>query len=489
MKSWNLLLVWVLVMTFGLMGCVSETGDLAELSATGGTAGSAGEAGSGGSGGGETGGTGGTETGGTGATGGIGGTGGTGATGGTGGASPECEPEGAMRDCECPDGTSGTQECVDGEYEQCVCEYYPDEDGDEYGDAEADPVTGTNPPSGHVGNNDDCDDGNASSYPGAKEVCDGEDNDCDGQVDEGDVCGSPQTWYEDSDDDSYGNPDRTKVAVQKPAGYVSIAGDCDDTDPDVHPGATEVCTDDIDNNCNDKTDCEDSSCASHASCQSTVYTFYRDADGDEYTTNETMTSTNSNPPSGWRAQKSDELDCNDNDSGVHPDAVEVCNQKDDDCDGLVDEDNVCGSTNTKVTVKYEVDCEAQTWAQSPQPEGSWAGRAYGPLTGCVSTGTRKTACTFEIPAPDFPTFVGQGFVGFGRYAGDGSGNAPAPCVTPSQVDAMQGHAITLLCTVRLWKDGVPMQQRWESNGVMKPSGTQSCEASGSFPYYNSRPVQ
>ena len=53
---------------------------------------------------------------------------------------------------------------------------------------------------------------------------------------------------------------------------------------------------------------------------------------------------------------------------------------------------------------------------------------------------------------------------------------------------MQGTSITLMCTHRLWKDGVPMQQRWESNGVMKPSGTQSCADSGPFPYYNSRPL-
>ncbi len=386
-------IVVVCGLVFG--GCLEETDDFADLSASGGMAGSGGEAGSGGS---ETGGT---ETGGTGAT---GGTGGMAGAGGTGSKAPECEPEGAMRDCKCPDGASGTQKCVDGKYEQCVCEYFPDADGDGYGDAEANPVTGTNPPSGHVGNNDDCDDGDASVHPGATEVCDGKDNNCNGQVDEGGVCGTSQTWYEDADGDSYGNPNRTKVSVQKPDGYVSIAGDCDDGDASVHPGATEVC------------------------------------DG-----------------------------------------------KDNNCDGQIDEGGVCGTASTNVTLKYEVDCEAQTWAQSPQPEGSWAGRAYGPLTGCVSTG-RKTACTFDVPAPDYPTFVGQGSVGFGRYAGDGSGNAPAPCVTPTQVDAMEGHAITLLCTVRLWKDGVPVKQRWESNGVMKPSGTQSCEASGSFPYYNSRPV-
>ena len=47
------------------------------------------------------------------------------------------------------------------------------------------------PPAGYVSNNLDCDDSDASKYPGAVEVCDGIDNDCDGEVDEGSVCNTP----------------------------------------------------------------------------------------------------------------------------------------------------------------------------------------------------------------------------------------------------------------------------------------------------------
>jgi hypothetical protein len=59
----------------------------------------------------------------------------------------------------------------------------------------------------------------------------------------------PVTWYRDADGDGRGDPDVTMVACTAPAGYVGPGDDCDDTDPDVHPFADEVC-DGLDNNCN-----------------------------------------------------------------------------------------------------------------------------------------------------------------------------------------------------------------------------------------------
>ena len=80
-------------------------------------------------------------------------------------------------------------------------------------------------PLGYVLDNTDCDDTRSDVYPNAPEICDGLDNDCDGQVDEG----VKTTFYADSDGDGYGNPSVTTQACSAPTGYVSNNTDCDDT--------------------------------------------------------------------------------------------------------------------------------------------------------------------------------------------------------------------------------------------------------------------
>ena len=91
----------------------------------------------------------------------------------------------------------------------------------------------------------DCDDSDASIYPGAAEVCDGIDNDCDGEIDEG----VTNPYYEDADGDGYGLSTVGPVMTcSPPAGYVSNNLDCDDSDASKYPGAVEVC-DGIDNDC------------------------------------------------------------------------------------------------------------------------------------------------------------------------------------------------------------------------------------------------
>jgi hypothetical protein len=125
--------------------------------------------------------------------------------------------------------------------------WYIDYDGDGYGSSLY-TTTACYPPAGWTDNADDCDDTDSAISPGATETCDHIDDDCDGTIDEADASGAP-TWYLDADGDGWGSTSATTVACDKPAGYAANVTDCDDTDADVHPGATEVCSATVDADC------------------------------------------------------------------------------------------------------------------------------------------------------------------------------------------------------------------------------------------------
>ena len=168
---------------------------------------------------------------------------------------------------------------------------------------------------------DDCDDADASVHPDAVELCDGVDNDCDAQIDE-DV--ETVAYYVDADGDGFGAlaTDPVRSCESPGPGYATVEGDCDDTDPEVYPDATEIC-DDADNDCDGAVD-EDA--------EPTAW--YTDADGDGFGADGADGALFcGDPGAGYAAVQGD---CDDGSADVNPEAEERCDGVDDDCDGLTD---------------------------------------------------------------------------------------------------------------------------------------------------------
>lgn len=93
----------------------------------------------------------------------------------------------------------------------------------------------------------DCADSNPLRYPGAVEVCNGLDDDCDGVVDDDAEDGT--IWFADADEDGYGDPANAQLVCDEPVGHVTNANDCDDGDGASSPAGVEVCADGVDNDC------------------------------------------------------------------------------------------------------------------------------------------------------------------------------------------------------------------------------------------------
>ena len=241
--------------------------------------------------------------------------------------------------------------------------WYADLDADTYGDGTVS-VKACSAPGGYVADATECDDKDAGTFPGAPEYCDTFDDDCDGVADNDPA--DPATWYADTDADGYGDAASPATACQAPVDYVASDDDCNDTDATIHPGADETdCADATDYNCDGATgyvdgdgdgfaaceECDDADVGAFPGASETCdgkdndcdsetdeadavdpATWYADLDTDGY--GDIATSTvQCDAPADYVANATD---CDDSDAGVSPAAAEVCNGKDDDCDGVSD---------------------------------------------------------------------------------------------------------------------------------------------------------
>ncbi len=209
------------------------------------------------------------------------------------------------------------KELCDGVDNNCnaVVDESCDKDGDKYCDAL---LTTVGTPAVCPNGGGDCADGNAAVNPGTVEKCDGIDNNCNLLIDEAGATGCANYYY-DGDQDKYGTASTQCLCTASGFFNATQTGDCNDACPTCAPGKAELC-DGLDNNCNGQVD---------EGCN---------ADGDGYCTS-AMT-TVGNPAICTKGGG----DCNDGNASIYPTAQELCNNADDNCNGIIDENANAGCT-------------------------------------------------------------------------------------------------------------------------------------------------
>ena len=137
------------------------------------------------------------------------------------------------------------------------------------------------------------------------------------------------TWFEDGDEDGFGDAESTTIACTQPVGYTDSDTDCNDNNEEINPAANETCDGD-DENCDGEVDNDPINAP----------VWYLDADNDNYGYEDVFIYSCSQP----LGYVEDNQDCDDHDNDIYPKAPEICNEENDDCDNAIDEDAVDAST-------------------------------------------------------------------------------------------------------------------------------------------------
>ena len=319
---------------------------------------------------------------------------------------------------------------------------------------------------------DDCDDRDASAYPGAVEICDRRDSDCDDEVDEESAI---RIWLPDTDGDGFGDMAGAPLMSCAPiAGYVTRGGDCDDSSVTAHPSAPELCNEDDD-------DCDAATDEGIA-----VSAYYLDSDRDGLGAGAPVlacgavrgrvanasdcddTRASVGAPSMWSPDDDSDgfgdgslapvlacsaparhvanrRDCDDDDAAINPAGTEGCDGVDEDCDGEVD-DGADGSCAIPHSTAMCVAGECAIASCSP----GWADCDLGSANGC------------ELPVTDDVANCG----GCGVVCESGERCRFGSCAALLTLVAGRRHVCALLSSgeVTCWGDNTAAQMGRDTLG-------------------------
>ncbi len=237
-----------------------------------------------------------------------------------------------------PDGyVANNTDCNDADASvHSLVTYYRDSDGDGFGNANnTTQDCASTPPTGYVANSDDCDDNNVAINPAT-------------------------IWYRDMDGDGYGNPNNTTQACNRPNGYVADNTDCNDNDTYLNPATfwyedndndgygnvhmyKQSCTQ-PDGYVRDNSDCDDNNAAVNP-----LTVWFADSDSDGFGDVNSGVQ-QCDQPQGYVL---DHSDCNDGDNTIYPNAPELCDGKDNDCNGTVDDGCQPTAINMRINDKAQ----------------------------------------------------------------------------------------------------------------------------------------